>query len=162
MNNLKDMDAFIQDWVLQLKHPKLDHIAVTILSTCKTLHAYLHSQVKQGLYWKESGTKDGNKRDSALFLKVPKDISESRSPSLARSAKYTKHYQRMSKCTAAHSLNQEPPLTSPMGDKIQKDNLTNNNFPSLQFPFTTYNTARKKTPQKPNRNPHLSITCIWT
>lgn len=77
-------------------------------------------------------------------------MSESRCLSLAKSVN-TPSTARVSKCLVAHSLNQEAPLTSKVGDKIQQDNTIVNNFPSLQFPFTTYNTVKKK-PTKTIKN----------
>lgn len=95
---------------------------------------------------KTLGQKMETKRYCTIW-KVSKDTSESRSPSLAKTVEYTKYCQRMCKCTAGHSLNQNPSFTSQLGHKSQQDNFTDNNLPSLPLPFTTYNTTREKHPQ---------------
>lgn len=89
-----------------------------------------------------------------IILKLPEDISESRYPSLV------KCYQWMSECTAGCSMNHKTPLTFQMGDKNQQDNLTYNNFVSLEFPFTIYNKGRGRKGEKANQKMQ-TITHIW-
>lgn len=138
-NGLKGMDTFIQGWVPYLKHSRSDHIAVIFLSTCKTLHGLFAFPSKTRFILERVW----NNRESELFKNFPKTclkVDVSLWPTVWIHQVLPEDVQ----CSVAHSLNQEAPLTSKVGDKIQQDNITVNNFPSLQFPFSTYNTTKKK------------------